>query len=160
MMMRVGDSLIGKMLSSGAIAGFTTALAASLAGKREAGSYAAPLNATSHVFWGDEAAQHDEASAKYTLTGVATNVASATFWAAIYEKLFGQQSGTEQSLLKPVLGALAVTAGAYVTDYYLVPKRLTPGYELRLSGKSLAAIYGALAVGLAAGGLMSRRSLP
>lgn len=157
-MMRIADNLMGKVLSSGAIAGLTTALAASLAGKREAGSYAAPLNATSHAFWGNEAAQHDEASAKYTLTGLATNVASATFWAAIYEKLFGQQSGAGQSLLKPVLGAMAVTAGAYVTDYYLVPKRLTPGFELRLSGKSLAAIYGALAVGLAARGLMSRRS--
>lgn len=157
-MMRVADSLIGKVLSSGAIAGLTTALTASLAGKREAGSYMAPLNATSHAFWGDEAAQHDEASAKYTLTGFATNVASATFWAAIYEKLFGQQSSPEQSPLKPLLGAIAVTAGAYVTDYYLVPKQLTPGYELRLSGKSLAAIYGALAFGLAARGLWSRRS--
>lgn len=157
-MMRVADNLIGKVLNSGTIAGLTTMLAASLAGKREAGSYAAPLNATSHAFWGDEAAQHDEASAKYTLTGAATNLASATFWAAIYEKLFGQQSGTEPSSLKSVLGAVAVTAGAYVTDYYLVPKRLTPGYELRLSGRSLAAIYGALALGLAAGGLLSRRS--
>jgi hypothetical protein len=43
-----------------------------------------------------------------------------------------------------------VTAGAYLTDYYLVPKRFTPGFEKRLSGKSLAAIFVALAAGLAA----------
>ncbi|CAI07401.1 hypothetical protein ebA2309 [Aromatoleum aromaticum EbN1] len=50
----------------------------------------------------------------------------------------------------------AVAAGAYVTDYYLVPKRFTPGYEKRLSGQSLALIYGALALGLAAGALLGK----
>jgi hypothetical protein len=53
-------------------------------------------------------------------------------------------------MLQPILDAAAVTAGAYITDYYLVPKRFTPGFEKRVSGKSLFAIYVALAVGLAA----------
>lgn len=155
-MMRIAEGLLGKALGSGAIAGLTTLLTASLAGKRETGSYAAPMNATSHVLWGDEAAQQDAPSTKYTLTGIAFNVASATFWAAIYEKLFGRQSDAEQSPIKPLLGAAAVTAGAYLTDYYLVPKRLTPGFEKRLSGKSLAAVYGALALGMAARSLFGR----
>lgn len=156
-MMRIAEGLLGKALSSGAIAGITTALTASLAGKREAGSYAAPLNATSHIMWGDQAAHHDDASAKYTVIGTALNFAATTFWAAIYEKLFGLQDEAAPSSLKSWIGAAVVTAGAYVTDYYLVPKRFTPGYEKRLSGKSLAAIYGAFALGLVARSVLSRR---
>jgi hypothetical protein len=53
-----------------------------------------------------------------------------------------------------MLGAAAVSAVAYVTDYHLVPRRLTPGWEHRVSGKSLAAVYGVLALGLAACNLM------
>jgi hypothetical protein len=45
-----------------------------------------------------------------------------------------------------------------VTDYYLVPKRLTPGFEKRLSGKSLATVYALLAIGLAASELIARSS--
>jgi hypothetical protein len=40
---------------------------------------------------------------------------------------------------------------------YLVPKRFTPGFEKRLSGPSLTLIYGALALGLAAGVLLRER---
>ncbi|NEX61239.1 hypothetical protein [Noviherbaspirillum galbum] len=152
--MNIANGLLGKSLVSGTVAGIATALAASLAGKRETDSYAAPLNATSHIVWGNEnAGRQDRASAKFTLTGFLLNHASSIFWAAIYERLFGGKRNT--SSVTPVVGAALVTAGAYVTDYYLVPKRLTPGYELRLSGRSLAVIYGALAVGLVAGHLLS-----
>lgn len=146
-----------RALTSGTVSGIATAIVAALAGKREDGSYAAPLNATSHVLWGDKAAHQDDASFKYTLTGFLLNHASAIFWALFYEKWFGRRAtargaGTSgsRSLAKPILGAAAVTAGAYVTDYYLIPERLTPGFEKRLSGKSLATIFGILAVGLAA----------
>lgn len=156
--MNTANGLVGNALVSGTVAGITTALAASLAGKRETGSYAAPLNATSHVVWGNsEASAQDAASAKFTLTGFLINHASAIFWAGIYEQLFGRKQGVQSSSLKPVVGAALVTAGAYVTDYYLVPKRLTPGYELRLSNRSLATIYGALAVGLIAGYLLNEK---
>lgn len=50
-----------------------------------------------------------------------------------------------------------MAAGAYVTDYYLVPRRFTPGYEKRLSGQALALIYGALALGLAASTMLADR---
>jgi hypothetical protein len=44
-----------------------------------------------------------------------------------------------------------------VTDYKVVPERLTPGFELRLSNKSLGVVYGALAAGLVVGGLLLSR---
>lgn len=161
-------SLLRRAAASGTLGGLATAIAASLAGKREDDSYAAPLNATSHVIWGDKAARQDDVSLKYTLTGFLLNYASAIFWALFYEKLLGRSASRSQkmgqayraasgtgtakakSLAKPVLAAAAVTAGAYIIDYYLIPERFTPGFEKRLSGKSLAAIFATLAVGLAA----------
>jgi len=152
------DNWVQRTLISGTVSGVATALAASVAGKRDAESYAAPLNATSHIVWGDEAALHDEPSMKYTVTGFLLTHASAIFWASIYEKWFApSEEDADASPLKPLVGAAIVTAGAYVTDYYLVPRRFTPGYEKRVSGKSLSAIYGVLALGMAARALLARR---
>jgi hypothetical protein len=164
------QGIIRRAVVSGTVGGLAAAAAASLAGKREDDHYAAPLNATSHIIWGDEAAHQDGPSLKYTLTGFLLNHASAIFWALFYEKLLGraedqgrhrprnwneggrgrQKESSGEPLLKPLLEAAVVTAGAYVTDYYLVPKRFTPGFEKRLSKKSLFGIYVALAAGLAA----------
>lgn len=159
--------ILGRAMTSGTLGGLAVAITASIAGKRENGSYSAPLNATSHIIWGNEAAREDSASLKYTLTGFLLNHASAIFWALFYEKWFGGRRGPDTrgaesrkasakgpieagQVAKPILGAAAVTAGAYITDYHLIPERFTPGFEKRLSGKSLAAIFAALAVGLAA----------
>ncbi|TFV94907.1 hypothetical protein E4K72_18400 [Oxalobacteraceae bacterium OM1] len=154
--MELRESLLGRAVTSGTVAGITSALAASIAGRRETGSYAAPLNATSHIVWGDEAATHDEPSLKYTLTGFLLNHGSAILWGALFSQVF--DTNREKSALTPLVGAAAVTAGAYITDYYLVPKRFTPGFEKRVSGRSMATIYGALALGLAVSSLIGRRS--
>jgi hypothetical protein len=157
--MPTNQSILSRALQSGTVAALTSSVTASLAGRYENASYAAPLNATSHILWGDKAAQEDKPSFKYTATGFLLNHAAAFFWAAVYEKWFASRSDRgEQSALTPVIGAAVVTAGAYITDYYLVPKRLTPGFEKRLSGRSMAMIYGALAVGLAASTLIGRRA--
>ena len=138
--------MIARALASGALAGSAAALVAAWCGRREVGSGPAPLNATSHIVWGAEAAYHDGMSAKYTATGLALHYGAAFFWAAIYEMLPGPAP----------LRAAATTGIAYITDYHLVPKRLTPGFELRLSKSSLATIYVALALGLCARDLMRR----
>jgi len=156
-------SLFTRALTSGTVSGLATSAVAALAGKRETASYAAPINATSHILWGDEAARHDSASIKYTASGFLLNHLAAVMWAAVHEKwvmpAISRWSATRPSLapLALTMGGLAVSAGAYVTDYYLVPKRFTPGYEKRLSGKSMALIYGALALGLAAGTLLANK---
>lgn len=155
--MPFNQSLLGRSLTSGTAAGIATTAVAALAGKRETGSYAAPLNATSHALWGDKAARQDRFSLKYTATGLLLNFWASVMWAAIYEKLFGAARAEHRSPLRPLVGAAAVTAGAYLTDYHLVPERLTPGFEKRLSGKSLATIYVALALGMAAGAALARR---
>lgn len=163
--MQSNSSLLSRTLTSGTVSGLAVSLAAALAGKRENASFAAPLNATSHIFWGDRAARHDSASLKYTATGFLLNQAAAVMWAAVHEKWvepamqrwFVRRPALAP--LAPVASAVAVSVGAYVTDYYLVPKRFTPGYEKRLSGKALAFIFGALAAGLAASTLLREREL-
>ena len=156
-------SVLSRAVKSGTISGLATAAVASLAGKRENGSYAAPLNATSHIIWGDKAAKQDQASVKYTLTGFLLNHGSAIFWASFYEKLAaghgnGRGEGRMSSpgpaggrhAMNPLCRAAAVVAAAYVIDYHVIPKRFTPGFEKRLSGKSMAMIFLTLAAGLAA----------
>jgi len=157
------NSLFTRALTSGTVSGLATSAVAALAGKREAASYPAPLNATSHILWGDEAARHDDVSLKYTASGFLLNHMAAVMWAAVYEKwvapAVSRWSATRPALapLAAAAGGAAVAAGAYVTDYYLVPKRFTPGYEKRLSGKSMLLIYTALALGMAAGSSLADR---
>jgi hypothetical protein len=160
-MMQGTKTAMKRALTSGTLAGIATVAATALAGKRETGFHAAPINATSHIVWGDKAAMQNRPSLKYTLTGVMLNHAAVIFWAAIYEKFFGMRldpMSKQVSPLRPLVGSAIVSAGAYVTDYYLVPRRLTPGFEKRLSDKSLIIFYGVLALGLAARDLIALRS--
>lgn len=137
-----------RVVVSGVLAGTTAAIAASLAGRWQSRSYAAPLNATSHIVWGDEAARHDEASAKYTGTGALLHYGAALFWAALHEAMPGPAA----------LRAAATAATAYVVDYHVVPRRLTPGFEMRVSPGALAAVYGALAIGFLTGSLWTDKA--
>jgi hypothetical protein len=51
----------------------------------------------------------------------------------------------------------AATAAAAVVDLALTPQRSTPGFERRLSARSLVMVYGAFALGVAAGSFVARR---
>jgi len=149
--------LLRRALTSGTLAAAAVTVAAGVAGRRAAGSYAAPLNATSHVLWGAPAARHDRLSLKYTGTGAAANYGACLFWALGYEAL-GQAlgSGRRRRPLEALARGALVSATAYVVDYHLMPRRLTPGFELRLPGAALAAIFAALALGLSARDLRNR----
>lgn len=93
---KVGWQLLRRAATSGTMGGLAAAMAASIAGKYENDSFAAPLNATSHIIWGDEAARQDRFSLKYTLTGFLLNHVSAISWALFYEKLFGKHTAKRQ----------------------------------------------------------------
>lgn len=145
-------SLIARALVPGTLAAAATTIVVSFAGKRAAGYYAAPINATSHALWGESAARENGCSLKYTATGLALNHAGSVFWALFYEWLAGPRSTRKRALL----GGALVSAVAYVVDYRVVPPRLTPGFEKRLPRKALAAVYAALAAGLAVRDLTKR----
>ena len=52
---------------------------------------------------------------------------------------------------------VAVAGVAYVVDYHLIPRRLTPGWELRLPRRSVALGFVALGVTLAVAGFLRAR---
>lgn len=142
------DALRDGMLS-GALAAATTVGVLALCGRRERGSAAAPLNAVSHVYWGDRALRQDRATLRYTGAGLATHVAAALLWGVLYEKLLGERRPRPLSRL--VRDTAAASAAIATVDFGLVPERLTPGFEHRLSTPSLLGVYAALGLGLAAG---------
>ncbi len=133
---------------SGAAASVLSTAILSEMGRREAGSPYAPTNATSHWVWGDRAAVQDTPSWRYTGLGYLIHHASATFWAVIYEKWFNA-SGHREPLLPAIAKGAAIAGLAAFVDYQLTPRRLQPGYEMRLSRKALLAVYAGFGLAMA-----------
>ena len=144
-------------LVAGSIVAAATIAAVALRGLNDSGSAVAPINASTHVVYGPEAGDVDEPDLKHTLPGLAINAGASVFWAAVYERLFGH-AVTRADLGKALLGGGAVAGLAYVLDYHLLPKRLTPGWEERVSGRSLAMIFGVMALTLPVWSLLKRRA--
>lgn len=136
-------------------AGVASTAALLWAGRRETGSAVAPLNATSHIVWGDEAAHVDRADWKHTGVGQLLHHASAFFWGVLFEALQARRPRRTPAAM--VTDAAVTTAVAALVDLKLVPHRLTPGFEMRLSNRGLAVTYAALAAGLVLGGLAAQR---
>ena len=136
---------------TGAHIAATLALAA--CSRRETGAPLAGINAVSHWVFGDEAARRDDFTVTHTVLGALTNQAASVFWAYVHERLFAPRP--RRATLPRVVGeAVATSALACAVDYTITPKRLTPGYELRLSRASLFVVYAAFAAGLAAASLL------
>lgn len=140
--------------ASGSVAG---ALAAAMAGYRaraEGTTAYAPINAVAHCLWPDEAPRETRCSARYTLTGLAIHQGAAVFWGVVFELLAPRRPRERPAAT--LAAATATAATAYLVDYRVVPKRLTPGFENHLSGRSLACVYAAIAGGFALAALMRR----
>ena len=147
-------------LIAGAMASVVSTVALAVAGRRETGSAVAPTNAISHWLWRGEAYAVDRPTLRHTVVGYAIHHLTSTFWAVIYAWLHGNRHEA-QTVPKALAGATVAAAVACVVDYKATPKRLTPGFEHRLSTGAMALVYGAFAVGLAAGCLVAnRRSSP
>jgi hypothetical protein len=86
-------------------------------------------------------------SVRYTLTGFAIHQAAAVFWGVLFEKLVPRAPRKRPA--GTAAAAAATAATAYFVDYHVVPKRLTPGFEVHLSPRSMAYVYTAIATGLA-----------
>jgi hypothetical protein len=136
-------------LVSGTVASIVSSATLALLARTEKKSALQPVNATSHWLRGAEAANRTTADSAHTLVGYATHHASAVFWALPFHAwLAGRPKRSSSMLLRDA----AVMSGiAAVVDYGVVPKRLTPGWELVLSKPSLIAAYCAMGIGLFAG---------
>jgi hypothetical protein len=145
------NSIANTLLTSAVTSAATTAALVLLSSK-DTGHPAAALNATSHIVWGDKAAKYDDWDLRHTLVGGLLNAGAMGFWSAVQTLL-----PKPRSAFGALRNATIVTAVAYVTDYYLVPKRLNPGFEQRLSVKSLFGTYAVLAASLAVSAFATQR---
>jgi hypothetical protein len=139
--------------SLGSLASLAVLMACS---RRETGSPAAAVNAISHWYWGDEAARRDDFTVKHTAVGALTHHAASVFWAFAFEPLFRPRR-RDPSMARLAAESAVSSALACTVDYTITPKRFTPGYEMRLSVPSLAAVYAGFAAGLAVGSLLLAR---
>lgn len=138
---------------TGTTASLTSTAALAVCGEVETGRPLAPTNAISHWYWGDRAARATRFSWRHTVLGYVTHHGASIFWALVYEKLFGARR-THQSPAGALADAAAVAALACFVDYRLTPHRLQPGFEQRLSRRSLFAVYASFGAGFALGGAL------
>lgn len=128
---------------SGSAAAMTSAVVAARLAMASGSSPYASLNAVSHCLWRNRAFAQQRLSARYSGIGAAIHWGSGVFWGALFETLRGKSASPSRSI-----GAAAATsAAAYVIDYHIVPKRVTPGFEAHIPTRSFPLIYGALALG-------------
>lgn len=148
--------LAARTARTGAALSATVLAAVASASAIETGKPLAAVNAISHCVHGDVREYGDRATIAETGTGIAINSTAMFSWAFLWELLFGRKSVKEA-----VVPALLGTGIAYLIDYHVVPKRLSPGIEKRLSWKAIAAVYGVLAATLALSPLWNaKRVLP
>jgi hypothetical protein len=137
---------------SGAVASALSALALAICGRLELRHAWAPLNGPSQWVFGMYAARKSRFSARYTVTGYLIHHAASVFWALLFERLRAWRAGS----VGPAAAATAALACA--VDLRLTPRRLTPGFERRLGRASLAVVYVAFALGLAAGAALHEKA--
>jgi hypothetical protein len=135
-------------IASGAAASSLSSAVLAARARQETGSPYAGTNAVSHALWGDRAYRSNAPSLKYTLAGYVIHHAASTFWATLYERHASGPDGRRPAGRALAVGA-AVAALAFVVDYTVTPPRFRPGYEQRISNRSMAMVYVALALGLA-----------
>jgi len=147
-------------LVTGSIASVASTIVLALAGRRENGHAAAPVNAVSHWFWDRESLDVDEPTARHTLTGYLVHHGASVFWGTLHARAWGLHERNKRPL-PAVAGCVAASAVACFVDYNLTPRRLTPGFEHRLSRRSMALVYAGFGAGLLLGTqLLRRRAAP
>lgn len=109
-----------------------------------------PWNCVSHILWGEIAFDQVGFTWKHTVAGLMLNLAAIVMWGVFYEA-FLRVTNMRLARVGTNAAAVIIAVTAYVVDYFIVPSRLTPGFEARLSASSLVVVYAALAVGLMTG---------
>ncbi|SDY86909.1 hypothetical protein [Citreimonas salinaria] len=138
----------------GTIAGLSVFGALGVLARREGRSAAAPVNATSHVLHGAQAGTVDSIDTSHTGVGAVINYGASIFWALPFTWWLSRRR--DRSAGQIALGAAATGTVAGVVDYGLVPRRLSPGWEHALPPRAVATTFGAMALGLAIGALVTR----
>lgn len=146
-------SVLRYALYCGAGAALASTAATMFSARAEGESPWRPLNATSHWLHGDAAGRRAEPDLAHTGLGAVTNVAAGMMWGGLFGAWLARRRSVSQAV---VPGAAATGALAAGLDYGLLPRRLSPGWELALSPRSVGVSLAAMAAGMAAGGMAAR----
>ena len=133
---------------SGGAAALLSLAALMTRSRRDTGTPWTGINAVSHWLYGDRALRRHSLSGRYTAPGFVIHTLSSMLWGGLHRLVL--RAAKRRSVPAIAATAAAVTAVAALTDLHLVPERLTPGFERRLSSGSVALVYVAFAIGLAA----------
>ncbi len=144
-------------LVTGSVASLISTAALAALAKLEGKGALEPTNATSHWLWGRKSRGRRDVDVAHTAVGYATHHASAIFWAFPFEAWLAMQP--PRSTLELIGDAAMMSGIAATVDYGAAPKRITPGWELALSDRSMVAAFATLALGLAGGAMASRALL-
>nr|WP_297352636.1 hypothetical protein [uncultured Caldimonas sp.] len=140
---------------TGGVASVTSTLALLWRGRVDGRCTFGALNAPSHWVWGDQALRQNGCSLRYTGTGLLIHHVASVFWAMLYERACPALH--PRSAAQLALESAAVATVAAGVDLRIAPRRLTPGFERRLSRRSLVIVYASFAAGIALGGWLADR---
>jgi len=149
-------NVLARALVTAAPASAATAAALMLLGRKESRGALTPLNASSHWLYGDHVGRKRSADLAHTGVGMATHHLAIMFWSLALETALGDKKKTLPELA--LAGALTA-ASAAAFDYLVVPRRLSPGWELALTRKAMTGAFAAMALGLATGAAAARMRL-
>lgn len=145
-----------RALVSGTAASVLSTIALVARGKAELNDPIAPLNGPSQWVFGKHAAYQRGFRFPHTVVGYLIHHAMSVLWATLFER-WGRRTPVPGRMAMALIPAAVTSAAACAVDYRLTPERLTPGFEKRLSRRSLAFVYVAFAIGLAAGASLRSR---
>jgi uncharacterized membrane protein len=139
---------------SGTWAAIASGIALVLCARLERRRPLAPFNGPSQWIWGESEARRTRADWRHTALGYGIHHASAIMWGTLHEKMYAATPPRRPSV--EVARAGATTLLAAFVDYALTPRRLQPGFDKHLSIPSIAGVYAAFGLGLAASRLLSK----
>lgn len=134
---------------TGSVASVVSSAALAVLSRMQTGHAFAAVNATSHWLWNDASFRQNGPTIRYTLTGYAIHHLASVLWGVVAEQLFADSACRPAT--RVIRNAALTSVAASVGDYLVVPKRLRPGVEKRLSAGAVALFYLSFAAGLAAG---------
>ena len=113
----------------------------------------APVTAISHIVYGDKAIDSRRVDLLHFVIGFGLNLMAMIGWSVVAEIGFRVLHILPNNFIGTCFVASAVSVLAYFTDFYVVPKRFTPGFEHILSRRALFITYVFLAVSFLIGGM-------
>ena len=154
--MELSTSIQNVMVTAGWAAALTTVSVMTLSSLEHRGPFA-PVNAISHIAFGQASVGVEAPKPKLLVTGLVLNAGAMIGWAAVAELGYAVFRLPAGVLLAACPIAILTTVLAFIVDFHVVPKRLSPGFEMILSKRSLLIVYVAMGAALVVGGLLRAR---